>query len=313
MQIGISLPQRGAIVADEAGASRPIGRLAMAAEQAGYSSLWVTDRLLEPVAPILLEPGSEPRDLVDPAGGGTFDPIAVLAVAATATSHIRLGTGVLIGPWYPPLLLARSLATIDQLSGGRLAIGLGLGRSLDEHRAVGVPSTSRASRTEELLDVFDAVWAEGKVEFDGETSRLAPTLVEPKPLQQPRPPLLLAGFTPSGLDRVARRADGWYPTGLPVTALAPMWRAVRDLAAGYGRGGRELTMVVRAAVEVTPGPIEGERRSYRGSMEQIAADLDATAEAGATEVVLGFADVHASGEELLATCDRLRQLADLRP
>ena len=279
MQVGISLPQRGPIVVDEAGASRSIAGLAMAAEQAGFSSLWVTDGLLEAVSPRVLEPDSEPREVVA-SGGGTFDPIAVLAVAATATRHIRLGTSVLVGPWYPPLLLARSLATIDQLSGGRLAIGLGLGRSIDEHEAVGVSPSARAARTEELLDVFDAVWCEGKVQFDGETTRLPPALVEPKPIQQPRPPLLLAGFTPSGLDRVARRADGWHPAGLPVAALAPMWRAVRELAAGYGRGTREITLVVRAAVEVTPGPIEGERRSYRGSLEQIAADLDATAEAG---------------------------------
>jgi probable F420-dependent oxidoreductase len=258
------------------------------------------------------EPDSDPRE-VAAAGGGTLDPIAVLAVAATATRHIRLGTSILVAPWYPPLLLARSLATLDQLSGGRLAIGLGLGRSIDELEAVGVAPTARARRTEELLDVFDAVWCEGKVRFHGETTELPPALVEPKPLQQPHPPLLLAGFTPSGLDRVARRADGWHPAGLPVAALAPMWRAVRELAVGYGREAREITMVVRAAVEVTPGPIEGARRSYRGSMEQVAADLDATAEAGATEIILGFGDVHASVDDLLDTCDRLRQLADIRP
>jgi probable F420-dependent oxidoreductase len=235
----------------------------------------------------------------------------VLAVAATATLRIRLGTSVLVGPWYPPVLLARSLATIDQLSGGRLSIGLGLGRSIDEHEAVGVSPAARVLRTEELLDVLDTIWCEGKVEFDGDTTHLAPAIVEPKPVQQPRPPLLLAGFTPSGLDRVARRADGWNPAGLPISALAPMWRAVRDLAAGYGREPDAMSMVVRAAVEVTAGPIEGERRSYRGSLEQIAADLDATAEAGATEVILGVGDGSASVDEVLATCDELRAIADL--
>jgi probable F420-dependent oxidoreductase len=310
MQVGISLPQRGPLVIDEGGASRPLQRLATDAEQAGYSSLWVSDRLLEPVAPRLLEPEEEPREVVTGAGGA-FDPIAVLAVAATATDHIRLGTSVLVGPWYPPVLLARSLATLDQLSGGRLSIGLGLGRSIDEHEAVGVSPAARKLRIEELLDVLDAVWGEGKVEFDGPTTHLTPAIVEPKPVQQPRPPLLLAGFTPTGLDRVARRADGWNPAGLPVAALAPMWRAVRELAAGYGRDPDAMSMVVRAAIEVTAGPIEGPRRSYRGSVEQVAADLDATAEAGATEVILGVSETCTSVDELLATCDQLRSIADL--
>jgi alkanesulfonate monooxygenase SsuD/methylene tetrahydromethanopterin reductase-like flavin-dependent oxidoreductase (luciferase family) len=114
----------------------------------------------------------------------------------------------------------------------------------------------------------------------------------PKPVQRPRPPVLLAAYTPEGLDRVARRADGWNPAGLPVEMLAPMWASVRDLAAGHGRDPDALELVVRANIVISDRPIDGERASYAGTVEQVAADIADTRRAGAHEVILALYGDH---------------------
>jgi alkanesulfonate monooxygenase SsuD/methylene tetrahydromethanopterin reductase-like flavin-dependent oxidoreductase (luciferase family) len=255
MRIGISLAQIGQ-QADPAS----IRSAAVAAEQGGYSSIWVLDRLLAPVSPRGERadvPGSE---LTDDAAS-FLDPLAVLTYAAAVTQRVRLGTSVLVAPWYRPALLARSLASLDVLSDGRLTVGLGLGWSLDEYQAVGVPQRELGRRLEEALDVLAAA-------------------------RQPRPPVLLAATTKDGLDRIARRADGWNPAGVPISQLAPMWTTVRAMAAGYGRDPDALQLVVRATVALSDHALPQDRPAYAGSFEQVAADLDATRAAGADEVIL---------------------------
>jgi probable F420-dependent oxidoreductase len=281
MRIGVSLAQIGRL-ADPAS----IRSAAVAAEQVGYSSIWVLDRLLAPVSPRSGRGGVPGAELT--ADADTFlDPLAVLTYAAAVTQRVRLGTSVLVAPWDRPALLARSLASLDVLSDGRLTVGLGLGWSLDEYEAVGVPQRELGRRLEEALDVLAAAWGPDPVAHEGRHQRIAPAYMGPKPAQTPRPPVLLAATTREGLDRVARRADGWNPAGVPVELLAPMWTTVRALAAGYGRDPDTLQMVVRATVALTDRPIEGpDRTEYTGSFDQVADDLDATRAAGAHEVIL---------------------------
>jgi probable F420-dependent oxidoreductase len=282
VEIGVQLAQLGRLA--DASAVR---RAALAAEQVGFSSVWVLDRLLAPVEPRSPYPGTEDGAL--PEGMATnLDPLGVLAFAAALTERVRLGASVLVAPFYRPVPLSRLLTTIDQLSGGRLVVGMGVGWSIDEYEAAGVPMPERGDRLDETLDVLDAVWSDGEAEYVGATVRIARTDVQPKPLQRPRPPVLLAAYTPAGLDRVARRADGWNPAGLPVAALAPMWAQVRDAAAAYGRDPAAMRLVVRANIVLTDAPIDGERLTYHGSVEQVAEDLRATDAAGADEVILGI-------------------------
>ena len=103
--------------------------------------------------------------------------------------------------------------------------------------------------------MLEAIWADDVVDHRGERYHIAPSTILPKPVQRPRPPMLLAAYTPAGLDRVARRADGWMPAGLPVEAVAPMFGAVRDMAAGYGRDPDAIELVVRANIKITPEPL----------------------------------------------------------
>ena len=303
MKIGIHVPQLGRL-ADPAA----VRAAAVAAERVGYSSLWVLDRVLSPVEPRSPYPGKEDGRL--PAEQGVvLDPIGTLILAAAVTERIRVGTSVLVAPWYPPVLLARSLTTLDLISGGRLDVGLGIGWSLDEYEAVGVPQRELAARLEETLDVLDAVWGDDPVEHRGERIRITPSVILPKPAQRPRPPILLAAYTPAGLERVARRADGWNPAGLPVELLAPMWATVRDQAAALGRDPESLKLVVRANLTLTDRPLGADRPSYHGSVEQIVDDLEATRRVGAQEVILGPSGDHRL-DELLDIYARLAETYD---
>jgi alkanesulfonate monooxygenase SsuD/methylene tetrahydromethanopterin reductase-like flavin-dependent oxidoreductase (luciferase family) len=262
MRLGVSLAQAGRC-ADPAS----IRAAATAAEQVGFASLWVADRMPAPRAPGVTGPPSTtdgpPDDIVT-----ILDPLSVLTYAAAVTTRVRLGTSVLVAPWYWPALLARSLASLDVLSDGRLSVGLGLGWSLDDYRTAGVPQDELGRRLDDALDTLDATWS-------GRSAA--------------RPPVLLSGYTPDGLDRVARRADAWNPAGLPIDLLAPMWASLRDLTAGHGRDPDALELVVRANVDITDQPIDGaERPAYHGTFEQVAADIADTRRAGAHELILGL-------------------------
>ena len=242
---------------------------------------------------------ASPDGVLPPEQHTVLDPLGVLTLAAAVTERVRLGTNVLVGPWYPPILLARSLATLDQISAGRLTVGLGLGWSQDEYEAVGVPQRRLAERAEELLDVLDAAWTTNPVAYRGERFAIAPSVVGLKPVQPGGPPILLAAYTPAGLDRVARRATGWTPAGLPVDAVGPMWAALRDMAAGHGRNPDELTLVVRANVKLSAAPLGADRPSYWGTVEQVAGDLEATRATGAHEVILDVQSDATTAAELL--------------
>ncbi len=305
MRLGVSLAQAGRC-ADPAS----IRSAAMAAEQVGYSSLWVSDRLPTAAA----APGTGADDGPPAEIAAALDPLSVLTYAAAVTTRVRLGTSVLVAPWYRPALLARSLTSLHVLSEGRLTVGLGLGWSLDEFAAVGVPQQELGRRLDDALDMLGTVWgprrahgeADGRADGGADGARVDPvSTAVPIPGSaipgvdlRPRPPVLLAAYTPDGLDRVARRADGWNPAGLPVDRLAPMWASVRDLAAGHGRDPDELELVVRANVAISDRPVDAERASYTGTVEQVAADISDTRRAGAHEVVLNLHGDHCLDQAL---------------
>src|SRR5688572_3847114 len=122
-------------------------------------------------------------------------------------------------PLHNPVVLARRLATLDVLSGGRLRVGLGQGWSADEIEAAGGTMHGRAARADEFLQVLDAIWTTDPVEYSGSYFTVPRSTLQPKPVQSPRPPIYLAAYTPSALDRVGRYADGWMPSGVPLSAI----------------------------------------------------------------------------------------------
>jgi probable F420-dependent oxidoreductase len=298
-QLGLTLAQLGPF-------ADPVSVTTMAreAEARGYGALWVIDRMLAPVQPRTSYPATDDGSL-PPEQQIALDPMLTLATAAAHTQRIRIGTNVLVAPWYRPVLLARALASLDVLSSGRLDIGLGLGWSADEYEAVGVPQRGLAARQLELLDVLDSLWGPDPVSFEGASFTVAPSRVQPKPVQRPRPPVLLAAYTPAGLERIGCRADGWTPSGLPLDVTASMWSVVTAAAERAGRDPSDLSLVVRANIKHTPRPVDGDRLTYHGSIEQIASDVRAAFALGAHQVILDLQGTTAGVAEYLDLADAI--------
>lgn len=263
MRIGISTAQSGQLARPAA-----VRAVAAAAEQVGYSSVWVLDRPVEPRQAVL-------------------DPLAVVAATVAVTTRVCVGAAVLVGEWHHPLLLARSLATLDLLSEGRLSVSLGLD-----------PANGGLGRLEATLDALPGFWSDDARGLLRAASR-------------PPPPLLIASSTPEGLALVAGRAEGWNPHGLPVDVLAATWARVRDLAAGQGRDPDALQLVVRTEIRLTERPMDGQRPSFQGNADQVADDIEAARRAGAHEVVLGLVG-DPSLDEALDGYARVAEAAYLR-
>lgn len=271
--MGLAVPQYGRFADPAVAAS-----VAVAAEEVGYHSLWVGDRLLTPTAPRSPYPGG---DGTIPAEHRVFlDPLTVLVHVAGVTRRARLGSSTLNAFWMPPVVLARALTGVDVVSGGRLDVGLGLGWSADEYEAVGVPWKGRGARLEETLDVLEKVWGDGEtVRHDGRLWTVPESVVLPKPVQRPRPPVLLGGFGPAALERVGRRGDGWLAVGAPPAMLRGAWDVVRRHAERAGRDPDALRIVLRVNPVVTEAPVPSERVPRQGTLDQLA---DYFAEAATT-------------------------------
>ena len=279
MRFGFALPQVGSAVGPEA-----LVTVAKRAEDLGFDSLWVLDRILWPVnprAPYPIGDGSLPVKYKS-----VLDPLETLTFAAAHTRRIALGTSVLNLPWYTPVLLARRLTTLDILSAGRLKVGFGIGWSPDEYEAAGVTWQERGKRADELIQALKKIWTTDPVEFQGKYYRIPKSVIGPKPVQKPHPPVYMAAYTPSAMKRVAAEANGWFPVGIPLSGVGPMFEGIKGMAKEAGRDPATLELIVRANVEIHNSPIQRHRVDFSGTLEQIAEDVKATQELGATEIVL---------------------------
>lgn len=144
----------------------------------------------------------------------TLDPWIALAAAASVTASIRLGTGIALVAQHDPIVLAKQIATLDQLSGGRVVLGIGYGWNEDEMESHGVDPRKRRARVRESMLAMEALWSNEVASFDGAHVRFAPSWQWPKPVQKPRPPVLIGGAPgPKLFEHIAEFADGWIPIG----------------------------------------------------------------------------------------------------
>jgi probable F420-dependent oxidoreductase len=255
-----------------------VAAVARRAEELGYGSLWSFQRV---VVPADADYGPQYRSVLDP--------VVALGFAAAVTARVRLGTAVVNAPFLPPAVLAKQLATIDVLSGGRLDAGLGLGWAQHEFAAVGVPYERRGARTAEYVACLRALWADDPVEFHGEFYDVPPSRMLPKPVQRPAPPILLGGSADVALRRAGRIADGWISASRhDLTAITTAIGTVRGAAAEAGRDPATLRVVVRGVVQLGDDVrgANGVRKPLTGSAEQVRDDLGRLYEAGVTEVFL---------------------------
>ena len=279
MRFGFALPQLGAAAGPEA-----LVRVAKRAEDLGFESLWVLDRILWPVNPRVPYPigdGSLPVKYKS-----VLDPLETLSFAAAHTHRVALGTSVLNLPWYNPVLLARRLTTLDVLSGGGLKVGFGIGWSPDEYEAAGAVWQERGKRADELIRAVKQIWTNDPVEFQGQYYRIPKSVIGPKPVQKPHPPIYMAAYTPSAMKRVATEANGWFPVGIPLSGIAPMFDSIKGMAKQAGRDSSVLELIVRGNVEIHSTPIQKDRVDFTGTLEQIAEDVKTTQKLGAAEIVL---------------------------
>jgi probable F420-dependent oxidoreductase len=307
MRLGFCLPQHGPKAGPEA-----LIAVAKGAEELGFESLWVSERLLWPVEPRTPYPAAPDGRLPEQAKS-QLDPLETLTFVAAHTQRARLGTSVVNLPFHNPLLLARRFATLDVLSGGRACVGLGNGWSADEFEAVGVEPDGRGPRIDEALAILKAVWTTDPIEFEGEFFRIPRSFVQPKPLQKPHPPIYYAAFTAPALRRTALEADGWNPAGLPAAAMGSMFQKLRETAERAGRDPGALELIVRANLWIADRPLPEGRMVFTGDGDQIARDIAATRDLGAHELffdaqpsrnVRSIGDLLSAGEQLLGLAQR---------
>jgi len=306
MKIGMSLPQIGA----QASAENLI-KVAQRAESLGYDSVWVLERLLWPLHPQEPYPAS-PDGTLPEAYQTVFDPIETLAFLAAHTAKVQLGTSVLVLPYHTPIQLARRLATLDVLSAGRAAVGVGVGWSRDEFDAVGTPFARRGARSDEFLAAMLALWGEDPVEFKGDFYRIPASKVGPKPVQKPRPPIYIAGFGAYAFERAVRYGDGWNPSGaINFDWLAGMIRQFQDMAHQAGRG--DLEVVLRAFDVVTEASPGDDRPAMVGTLDQLKDDIKRLGDIGVTHLIhspaeIGFSPT-ATVDDMLALTERLMEIS----
>lgn len=252
--------------------------VAREAEARGYHSLFLTEHTHIPVRPFISWRGGQP---MPEEYKRLYDPIVALATAAAVTSTIRLGTGVLVLAQRETLATAKQLASLDQLSGGRLVLGVGYGWLADELAQHGVAWNQRHGALREHLGALGRLWHDDEASFQGERIRFGPSWSYPKPLQRCPPVLLGATATPAAQRDIVAHTSGW----MPIEGTEPIcqrWHQILDLAAAGGRDLCELSLVVYASGG-DPAVVAEHQRS------------------GAAEVVIALAG---TTSELLAQLDR---------
>jgi probable F420-dependent oxidoreductase len=191
-----------------------LARRARAAEAAGFESLWVGDHI------------ALPADAVDPATQPRLEAVIAVTHLAALTTRVRVAIGVIVLPQRQPVLLAKQLASIDVLSGGRLIVGVGVGYVDAELRALGASLADRGARTDEHLAAMRALWDEPTPSFDGRFVKFDGVVQRPRPVQRPHPPIVVGGHSQSAFRRAVQAGNGWYGWDLDVEHTA---RALADL------------------------------------------------------------------------------------
>jgi probable F420-dependent oxidoreductase len=271
-----------------------IAEIARATEAAGFDSLWIPEHPVIPVGMKTIFPFTDNGKLPEHYGRWA-DPFIALAAAAAVTKKLKLGTGICLIPERETLITAKTVASLDLLSGGRFLFGIGAGWLREETEAMGSKFGTRWKRMREGIEAMRELWSKGTASYAGEFVRFENLRCEPRPVQQPGPPVILGAHGPKALERVARSYDGWMPLVPDPAALARDVAILRKLLKENGRD--------EHAVHITPlvdplehGPSSDDLRRWRdGGAERIILlsqqTVAATAEGKALELIKRFTPV----------------------
>ncbi len=229
--------------------------LARTAEEAGFESLFTVEHVVVPRDYASAYPYSESGRMPGPDDLAIPDPILPLAYAAALTSRIRLGTGILILPQRHPAYVAKEMATLDVLSGGRALLGVGIGWLAEEFEVVGVPFRERAARTEEAVRAIRSLW-KGSEPFEGRFYRWGEVESNPKPVRPAGVPVLVGGHVEGAARRAARIGDGFFPGRTDGATLRGLLAALRDECGKIGRDPSEVELTLTAGPDIRPDQVE---------------------------------------------------------
>ncbi|MEZ5817458.1 MAG: TIGR03619 family F420-dependent LLM class oxidoreductase [Hyphomicrobiaceae bacterium] len=308
MDFGLHLGTRGA-------AAHPdnLARIAKHADDLGLSYLGFSDHVVIARSIDSKYPYNETGDWPGVATGFCLEQLSCMAYAAAITQRIRLLTSVMVVPHRPPVLAAKTLATIDVLSKGRVTVGVGVGWMREEIEALGSapPFERRGAASNETIRAFRTMWTQADPTFDGSFVKVRNIMFEPKPVQRPGPPIWVGGEGVAARKRAAALGDGWYPTirnpNEPLDDPVRFASALADVrrhahAAGRDPAGIDVAIFAPNYVLGQPQKArDGGRMTFTGSAEDIASDARAFRDAGVRHVNIGFES--ADLDDVLAKLD----------
>ncbi len=291
MKIGVTIPNNWGI--EDVQQVLAFGPLA---EQLGFDSVWVMDHLFNN--------GYIGERLKDKP---YYHPLATLSHLSATTQRVLLGTSVLVLPYHNPVEVAKYAASLDQMSGGRVTLGVGVGAMTEEFQALGISMRQRGSLTNECIAIMKELWTNTDASYHSRRWNFDEIKFSPKPLQKPYIPLWIGGSSPGALKRAATLGDGWHPSGVSPEEFSMGCREILELARASGRDPESLSMSARVEIEVSPGP-SSDRAASRARLSgadsgAMIAGIQAYQTVGVEHIVLALnsGDV----DKLKATMERI--------
>jgi len=290
MKLGICVPALGGHADRNA-----VKKFAIRAEEAGFDSLWVQEHFMWRQTPKTGYAGIPGVPMPTPYKS-MLQPLEVLSFCAAVTDRVQLGTSILVTAYHRPLILARRMATLDVLSGGRALCGLGLGWMAEEYEHADTPFSSRGARMTDFVRALKAGWLPDPVSYEGKYFSYPECDSSPKPVQRdedgnPCVPILTGGGNPQSLERCAKYGHGWNPAGMPASAVAAMAPKLQEMAAANGRNVKlptYLRVFNNPSLEGIP-PWDGGffgGMSWHGGIEEQRAKLQECKDAGVDHVII---------------------------
>lgn len=294
MQVGFGIP-------NNQGVEDPndLVALAVTAERLGFSSVWVREHLYHSTY-VAERLGDKPY----------HDALTVLTAIACSTKTVRLGTSVLVLPWHDPARLGKTVATLDQLSSGRVALGVGVAITEDEFENLGVDFKTRGRRMDEILEALKALWTQDVPAFSGEFYRFGGLRFSPKPKQKPYPPLLIGGSSVAARRRVARVGDGWHTLRLSPAQFAEGRVDIIRRCEAEGRDPAGLHYSITLPLGFTDTPPSApllDRTALTGTDDDIVETVGAYRAAGVDEIVVSVstADLSQNNDAMAGFMERI--------
>ncbi|MBJ19615.1 MAG: LLM class F420-dependent oxidoreductase [bacterium] len=254
MEIGLILPNSG-----ELANAAAIYRIAERAEALGFDALWTADHLVLPIESSTFYPYLPGMKIRPDARHAFIDPMIALAGVAARTSRIRLGVSVYLAALRHPIVAAKLVASLDQLSGGRVLLGVGSGWIPEEYETLGISFDERGRVLDEHLEAMRALWSEDHPRYEGDYYRFENIGFDPKPVAS-RIPIWVGGNSRPARRRAARLGDGWHVIDVPLPELRQGIDDLSDLCREAGRSASDVVISMRAQIQLTEARIPPEER-----------------------------------------------------